>query len=331
VIGAAETGGHVISVDSGKGDEYTGDPPAWEALTETSSMIEEELGLKDHWALVVKDDLEFAKEYRGEIEVLFMDTSHSYEQTKKELEAWGSKVVNGGFIIIHDTVSYPEQNKAIWEFLSSNPLSQYVEHENCNGLGIIIKDSRRPKQPVTQLAREGAMSKSWQERIDRMQETLSEIRLQLRAAIAGRESANRRLAGLTKTDDPLSALLQVYWTRLDLQDAFPEAKSGEYQRLMEWAGHIVASRAEDIHYKTLSQHGSWFTRNPWLIGAQDNLTQSEKRVAELVSKLDSIEQSASIDHHSKLQRLGRHPKMRRFDSRVEVSAFRDYSGRQRFN
>ncbi len=145
VIGAAQTGGHVISVDWGKGGEYAEEPPTWEALAETSKLINEKLALREFWTLIVRDDLEFAKEYDDEIDLLFIDTSHSYEQTKKELAAWGSKVINGGFIVIHDTISFPEQNKAILEFLEEHPLSDYVEHKNCNGLGIVIKQGRGKK------------------------------------------------------------------------------------------------------------------------------------------------------------------------------------------
>ena len=285
LVGAAETGGHVISVDYGKGDEYTGDPTAWKALAETSSAIVDKLGLADFWTLVVKDDLEFAKQYHDQIEVLFIDTSHSYDQTKKELEAWGSKVVNGGFIIIHDTVSYPEQNRAIWEFISLNPLSEYVEHENCNGLGIIIKDSTRPKRPATRRARFEAMSKFWSDRIDVMQQALSEVRVQLSAAIVARETAVRRLEKASQADDPLSTLLQIYWMRGDLQTAFPEAKSGEYQRLIEWAGNIVATCSQDIHLSWLLRHEDWFARNPWRLVRQ----QTIERYKEMENQLPNLQ------------------------------------------
>ncbi len=81
VIEAAETGGQVIR----KGDDYACDAPT-KFLIETSSVISDELGLEDFWTLVVKDDLDFAKEHHDEIDLFFIDTSHSYEQTKKELE-----------------------------------------------------------------------------------------------------------------------------------------------------------------------------------------------------------------------------------------------------
>jgi GT2 family glycosyltransferase/glycosyltransferase involved in cell wall biosynthesis/predicted O-methyltransferase YrrM len=185
-IGAVQTEGHVTSVDYGKGAEYSEDPSAWDALTKASAMITDELGLDEFWTLVIKNDIEFAKEYDEEVDVLFIDTVHSYDQTKMELDAWGNKVVDGGFIIIHDTVSFPEQNAAIWEFIDSFPSSQYVEHRNCNGLGIIIKQSGR-------LARDDENKdavRKWYDRIGRMQEGILDMRARLREV----KHANDQLA-----------------------------------------------------------------------------------------------------------------------------------------
>jgi glycosyltransferase involved in cell wall biosynthesis len=178
LAGAIETGGHVVSVDHGKGAEYADEPPTWDVLQETSAMIRDKLGLHSYWTLVVRDDLELAEEFSDEIDLLMIDTSHSYEQTKSELESWGRKVANGGLIVIHDTVSFPEQNLAIWEFLDSYPLSGYIEHKNCNGLGIIIKimhsptGTERPRDPDAHLT-------IMQERVGVMQEGLLNLRLRL--------------------------------------------------------------------------------------------------------------------------------------------------------
>ena len=171
VIAASQIGGFVTSVDHGRGSEYSREPSTSDALNRTFSLITDKLDLGGYWSLVIKDDLEFAREYDDEINVLMIDTSHSYEQTKKELATWGDKVVSGGYIIIHDTASFPEQNKAIWEFLDENPLSDYVEHKNCNGLGIIIKE--KAEQTIGQVGLE-----VWRYRLDRMQEAIVQMRAQ---------------------------------------------------------------------------------------------------------------------------------------------------------
>jgi predicted O-methyltransferase YrrM len=192
VIGAFRTGGHVVSVDNGMGDEYTGELRTFSAVAETSDLITHKLGLADHWTLVNRDDLEFAEEYHDEIDVLFIDTVHSYEQTKKELDAWGNKVVSGGFIVIHDTVSFPEQNVAIWEYLDQHLLSDYVEYENCNGLGIIIKETRRPRKSETKLLSKYMASAGGYEHLRRMQQALVEMRSRLKT-IPSLESENAEL------------------------------------------------------------------------------------------------------------------------------------------
>jgi len=151
VIGASETGGHVVSVDHGKGTDRSGkigEGPVWEFLAQTADFIRLELELEDFWTLVIKDDVKYAREYEGEIDLLFIDTNHSYDLTKKELATWGKKVVSGGFILLHDTVSFPGQNRAILEFIDEHPHSEYVEHKNCNGLGIIIKGIMQQNQPT---------------------------------------------------------------------------------------------------------------------------------------------------------------------------------------
>ena len=93
----------------------------------------------------------------------------------------------------------------------------------------------------------------------------------------------------SKRADPFTTLLQVYRMRDDLQQAYPEVKSGQYERLVDWASEIVRNRTHDLHFKVLSPHKDWFARNRIRIS-----TELEKRVAELVSKLDSIEQSATF-------------------------------------
>lgn len=64
------------------------------------------------WTAVSGDDLEVAKQWVIHMDLLFIDTSHTYENTVKELEAYSKFVVPQGIIIMHDTYidrSVPEQ------------------------------------------------------------------------------------------------------------------------------------------------------------------------------------------------------------------------------
>src|SRR3954451_6079901 len=70
-----------------------------------------------------------------ELDVLFIDTIHTYEQVRDELAIWGDRVVDGGVILFHDTDSYPPIRRAISEWCKS----QRVPFEfsgGSNGLGI---------------------------------------------------------------------------------------------------------------------------------------------------------------------------------------------------
>ena len=86
LAGAAETGGHVWSVDSGPVTA-----PSWWAAT----------GL---WSFLVADDMsgEAAAWIPAELDVLFIDTSHLFEHTLAELRRYAPRVRSGGAVLCHD-------------------------------------------------------------------------------------------------------------------------------------------------------------------------------------------------------------------------------------
>ena len=48
-----------------------------------------------------------------EINILFIDSSHAYEHTKKELALWFPKIKKGGFIFLHDTSIKARQSNGV--------------------------------------------------------------------------------------------------------------------------------------------------------------------------------------------------------------------------
>ena len=68
---------------------------------------------RDRWHFVKANDIEFAKSdfkswclahsIEPEIDVLFIDTSHEYQHTKKEIEIWSKHLSDKGIMIFHDT------------------------------------------------------------------------------------------------------------------------------------------------------------------------------------------------------------------------------------
>jgi hypothetical protein len=71
-----------------------------------------------------------------ETDLLFIDTDHTYDQMKKELELHGNKARK--FIVFHDTAWAYDMNQAIKEFMEANP--HWVDEEevmNNHGFKII--------------------------------------------------------------------------------------------------------------------------------------------------------------------------------------------------
>lgn len=50
------------------------------------------------------------------LDLLLLDTEHTYTQVKSELELWAPRVKPGGTICIHDTESFPEARRAVIDF-----------------------------------------------------------------------------------------------------------------------------------------------------------------------------------------------------------------------
>jgi MMP 1-O-methyltransferase len=48
------------------------------------------------------ESVEFSKTWEGEIDLLFIDAGHKYEEVKADYEAWSKFVPVGGFIAFHD-------------------------------------------------------------------------------------------------------------------------------------------------------------------------------------------------------------------------------------
>jgi len=86
-------GGHLWSCDlepPGKGGDWD-HPPEWDGIPA--------------WTFIIGDSVSDAvlAQMPAEIDVLFADTSHTYEQTLAELEAYVPRVRPGGVVLQHDT------------------------------------------------------------------------------------------------------------------------------------------------------------------------------------------------------------------------------------
>lgn len=102
----------------------------------------------DHWTFIQGSDLDrdVYRQLPDSADVVFIDTSHAYDQTLAELNLYLYKVRPGGRIVLHDTeVRHPRGlprkpdfpvKRAVEEFCADEGLP-WTNLPNCNGLGII--------------------------------------------------------------------------------------------------------------------------------------------------------------------------------------------------
>ena len=98
-----------------------------------------ELGIAVRWHFTKSDSINVA--WDKPIDLLFIDTSHTFNQTTHELELFGKHMVFGGAILLHDIASNEGASRAVHEYLGRNPyIFRYEAHYWCYGLGILWRD-----------------------------------------------------------------------------------------------------------------------------------------------------------------------------------------------
>jgi predicted O-methyltransferase YrrM len=121
---AHQYGGHVYSVDI-------------ETWPEIQNFKVDNRPLTDSWTFIESDDLKL--EWDTPINFLYIDTSHTYEQTMKELEKYEPFLQSGGILALHD-IWDSELSKAISDYFKNRKDVQYVRYFNNCGLGVILKN-----------------------------------------------------------------------------------------------------------------------------------------------------------------------------------------------
>ncbi len=124
LLGLAQTGGHLWSVD----------------------VLEQPFGDLPGWTFLQGDDLnpDIFMRLPAEVDILFIDTLHTFIQTTTELALYGPRVRPGGKILCHDTMltgrweaqgQYPVR-RAVEDFCNEHGYPwQHYEHNN--GLAVI--------------------------------------------------------------------------------------------------------------------------------------------------------------------------------------------------
>ena len=128
LLAAAElTGGHVWSVDINPECEFIRECEPWHY---------------GGFTFICGDstDQATADQVPGTVDVLFIDSSHLYEETKREIDLYLPKVRPGGVMLLHDTNkpgTADRVREALEDRLSFLPLLSWYEHPGANGLGVV--------------------------------------------------------------------------------------------------------------------------------------------------------------------------------------------------
>ena len=77
-------------------------------------------GERPNITFVQGESTEIAKQWKKEIDVLFIDASHDYDSVKNDIKAWTLLVKDGGWVMLHDfDLSSPGVMQASIEYVIS--------------------------------------------------------------------------------------------------------------------------------------------------------------------------------------------------------------------
>ncbi|MFL6354082.1 MAG: class I SAM-dependent methyltransferase [Bryobacteraceae bacterium] len=96
-------------------------------------------GLADSWSFRHTDDLRVPdSDIPQPIDLLFIDTWHTYNQLTAELKKYTPHLRSGSWIAIHDYVSFPGMTRAVRDWIASQPQRfRFYPFANQNGLALI--------------------------------------------------------------------------------------------------------------------------------------------------------------------------------------------------
>jgi len=76
----------------------------------------------------------------NKIDILFIDTSHTYRDTRDEILLYSSRIGETGCIVLHDSISFPGVRRAIAEISSTFRVLTFAT-ESGNGLSVLLQSS----------------------------------------------------------------------------------------------------------------------------------------------------------------------------------------------
>jgi len=100
--------------------------------------------------LIKKNSEEARKIFNKEIDILHIDAEHKYQSVRKDFCLYEPLVRQGGVILLHDIVSYPDD---IGRFFNEIEGGRKERILSCQGLGIWYKNHNQPSRANPDSAR----------------------------------------------------------------------------------------------------------------------------------------------------------------------------------
>jgi len=203
------------------------------------------------------------------LDFLLIDGDHTYNGVKKDFEMYRELVQKDGIIAFHDINEGPKEFVGgvmkFWKEIKSKHSSfEVIDFHSGEGFGIgfILNSSAKNSTKYLEILKILLNEKS--KRIIQLHNKIKTIK-------------NDTL------NEPISALLNVYSERPDLQRKFPEASKGNLTELIKWAVWISSQKEktqdEIINREKLSKFSRWY--NDYLENDQNKSLQIQKDVIAL--------------------------------------------------
>jgi len=116
------------------------------------------LGLTQNWVFVKMDSVQFGREWNKEpIDLLYLDSHHSFEHVSNELNAWAPHLSDKAVILSHDT----------------NPTLQHEMYKTGGPIGALEKFAEENQQwTLVNLLHPEGIAMAWRRSLRRMTESI---------------------------------------------------------------------------------------------------------------------------------------------------------------
>ncbi|GIV15309.1 MAG: hypothetical protein KatS3mg022_0744 [Armatimonadota bacterium] len=122
----AGAGAKVVAIDphTGSVEHRRGDQPVW-TYTEFLANLRR-AGVEEVVTPIVATSAEAAERFDQPVELLFIDGDHRYEMVRQDFDLWFPKLLEGGYLLMHDTIRWAGPRRVARESIYRSPHFRHV-------------------------------------------------------------------------------------------------------------------------------------------------------------------------------------------------------------